>query len=355
MAKVLCPVCNRKYGKKYLNKHKCRIPDHQILACTLCDFESDFKSNVIRHYLEVHKCVREDIPPQILTAPRSKPERKTCPNCDAVVLVLSRHTCARSGGQAAADLSGDLDRPTVESPSASSTAGPSSAPSGPLPTRTTRSVGQCRKKVRPQKLDFSSEESEEEADPQTGSRKGSGASSTSRPPSPISPMKTRSGRPLRSCVAKASRSASLTLPSKRVARPTKQPLHPIYTRSSSSSDSGAGPRKDPTPSPPPLPVPGKGKGKGKKSLPPRTATWRSAEDLPLAIRISIMAGLAHYQFYNILDHQIRDQIANQNISPDTVVLLQQNSVGRTMADAVGLIKSVYDGIRGRKIAKSPSK
>jgi hypothetical protein len=100
----------------------------------------------------------------------------------------------------------------------------------------------------------------------------------------------------------------------------------------------------------------KGKGRpGKKGkalpLPPRTATWRSASDIPPAIQRDIIKTYAHFQFSKIMNHQVYPLIGN--LKPSNWILLLANSVGRCVVDAQNLIKLVYDGSRARPIHTSP--
>jgi hypothetical protein len=102
----------------------------------------------------------------------------------------------------------------------------------------------------------------------------------------------------------------------------------------------------------------KGKGQqGKKGkalpLPPRKATWRSASDLPHAIRENIRSTYSHFQFSKIMDHQVRSCLGNLNQS--YWVKLLANSVGRCTVDAINLIKLVYDGERKRPTYASPAR
>jgi hypothetical protein len=91
------------------------------------------------------------------------------------------------------------------------------------------------------------------------------------------------------------------------------------------------------------------------SLPPRTATWRSPSDIPLAIANHIRKVYKDYQFSKIMDHQVRRQLVNGNFDRRIYEQLVINSVGRCGVDAINLIKLVYDQQRSRPRYTSPEK
>ena len=99
--KDLCAVCGRLYLKKYIAKHKCRVPEPRVFECQVCNVKIAYKANIIRHYVEVHKCLKKDIPAEILSAKTEKRERRTCLGCGKQMLQFTRHSCKPPPGNVA--------------------------------------------------------------------------------------------------------------------------------------------------------------------------------------------------------------------------------------------------------------
>jgi hypothetical protein len=77
-----------------------------------------------------------------------------------------------------------------------------------------------------------------------------------------------------------------------------------------------------------------------KSLPPRTATWRSPSDIPTSIKEHIRKVYSKLQFSKIMDHQVRMRLADGSFDFCIYQKLVINSVGRDGVDAINLIKLV---------------
>ncbi len=92
-----------------------------------------------------------------------------------------------------------------------------------------------------------------------------------------------------------------------------------------------------------------------KSLPPRTATWRSPSDIPTSIKEHIRKVYSKLQFSKIMDHQVRMRLADGSFDFRIYQNLVINSVGRDGVDAINLIKLVYDEQRARPRYMSPAK
>jgi hypothetical protein len=97
------------------------------------------------------------------------------------------------------------------------------------------------------------------------------------------------------------------------------------------------------------------KGKGGKALkiPPRTATWHSASDVPVNIQEHIRFVYSSFQFSKLMDHQVRRLLGNFSHSLYTKLIA--NSPGRCAVDAINLIKLVYNEQRGKKRHISPKR
>ena len=94
--KVLCPVCQRRYQKVYLAKHKCR-PFHFVeISCTECEAKFTQKWNLIRHFQVIHHKNWADLPLELLKTPREAKNRKACPTCGAMVVQLYLHKCKQA-------------------------------------------------------------------------------------------------------------------------------------------------------------------------------------------------------------------------------------------------------------------
>ena len=338
------------YPAFYIQKHKCKGKPKLVkdFPCHLCAVICSYKSNLFRHYKKAHQLEREEVPLSKIKIKRETRPLVPCPNCSKPVTQLCRHACPVRPGPSqprkAPKAVGPLGRPSKalkaksdsESDDSSSKTQKRKAPKAveslDRPGRITRSAtlaNPATTSTSTGRVTRSAKILDDDNLSSAGSDSETSVSSyiPSRSPSPVK-IKSKSKKPRKSTPSNSSTSSDEE-----------------SDASTASRDSLLNPKKAK-----------KGKGRaGKKGkalpLPPRKATWRSASDLPPAIRNDILATYGHYQFSKLQDHQVRDCIGD--LKPSNWVLLLANSVGRCVVDAYNLIKLTYDESRARPIYTSP--
>ena len=92
-----CNSCGKSYPPFYFPNHRCKGPPRYevLLTCHLCNTTFNVKSNIIRHYLKIHKVVRLKIPETILKAKGEMKKPKMCHVCRRSFSNLSRHLCRK--------------------------------------------------------------------------------------------------------------------------------------------------------------------------------------------------------------------------------------------------------------------
>jgi hypothetical protein len=92
-----CNSCDKSYPPFYFSKHKCKGPPRYevSLTCHLCNTTFNTKSNIIRHYVKVHKVIRSEIPETILKAKGEMKKPKMCKFCQKYFSQLSSHSCRK--------------------------------------------------------------------------------------------------------------------------------------------------------------------------------------------------------------------------------------------------------------------
>ena len=341
------------YPAFYIQKHKCKGKPKLVkdFPCHLCAVICSYKSNLFRHYKKAHQLEREEVPLSKIKIKRETRPLVPCPNCSKPVTQLCRHACPARPGPSqprkAPKAVGPLGRPSKalkansDSESDESTSktqkrkAPKAVESLDRPGRITRSATLANPaSTSTGRITRSAKLLDDDNLSSAGSDSETSVSSyiPSRSPSPVK-IKSKSK-------AKKTRK---TTPSNSSTSSDEE--SDASNASNASRDSILNPKKAK-----------KGKGRaGKKGkalpLPPRTATWRSASDLPPAIVKDILAAYSPYQFSKLMDHQIPKYIGN--LKPSNWVLLLANSVGRCVVDAYNLIKLVYDGSRARPLYASP--
>ena len=312
-----CAKCGKSYPASYFKRHKCK--GKQVLrknfSCTDCQVICTFKSNIIRHYREIHFKKRDEIPLSVLRIKAEKKPRKPCPTCGKGVTQLSNHKCkvkplipAQPDLQAAQKAFVSLERLSDKAISNFQSKIQNSTSTG----RITRSVSL-----------------------KTGSTVRCNPSTSKKAPKAVVSLGRRSKKDSSSSESSATASSSSD----------DDDDDDDDGDSDISHDSIAKPKK-----------PKKVVRKSEKPiLPPRTATWRSPSDIPFKIREHIRKVYKDYVFSKIMDHQVRRRIADGSFKFQFYDQLIVNSPGRSGVDAINLIKLVYDEQRARPLYKSPAR
>lgn len=338
-----CKVCGRMYPAFYIQKHKCKGKPKVVkeFSCHLCDTICSYKSNMYRHYKKIHKLEKEEVPLAKVKVKRESRPLIPCPVCTKPITQLCRHACpgqSKPGpSQPKKAVSADRARKIsyidsdYDTNSNSNTSTNSDSNSKKQANKAVRSLDRPKRITRSLKAI----NLEDESSASSGSETSVSSYCPSRSPSP----KPKKAKPCpKSKKPRNDPSNSSTI--------SDEESDLESDDSNASRDSILNPRKG-----------GKGKGQSRKGkgkalpLPPRKATWRSASDIPDAIKENIMETYGHYQFSSILDHQVRRCL--ENLNQAYWVQLLANSVGRCSVDAINLIKLVYDSKRSRPRYVSP--
>ncbi len=372
-----CANCGKSYPATYFRRHRCKGQPilRKDFPCTICDVVCTFKSNIIRHYKEQHSLEKEEIPLSVMRIKREKKPRKPCPTCGKGLTQLSNHKCKGENLIA--------PQPMEESASSSSESDVSS--------------------------DSASADEDDNDDDDDVDDAGADIShdSIAKPKSPPKKAAVVSLERLSdtilakykckqqsTSIGRVTRSTSKNLgilvgsdpiPSTSTGgftRPAKKATKAVVSldrleesasscsESDVSSDSASADEDDDDddddvddagsdishdsiakPKSPPKKV----VKKLGKSLPPRTATWRSPSDIPTSIKEHIRKVYSKLQFSKIMDHQVRMRLADGSFDFLIYQKLVINSVGRDIVDAINLIKLVYDEQRARPRYMSPAK
>jgi ssDNA-binding Zn-finger/Zn-ribbon topoisomerase 1 len=324
-----CANCGKSYPATYFRRHKCKGQPilRKDFPCTVCDVVCSFKSNIIRHYKEVHSLEKDEIPLSVMRIKREKKPRKPCPTCGKALTQLSNHKCKGE----------NLIAPQPALPAA---------------------VVSLERLSDTTLAKYTSKQSTSTGRITRSTSKNLGLALRSDPiPSTSTGGFTRS--------AKQATKAVVSLD-----RHSKKESSPSSSESDASSSSAASADEDDSDDDDdvddagsdishdsiakPKSTPKKVGKKLGKSLPPRTATWRSPADIPPEIKEHIRAVYSKLQFSKIMDHQVRMRIDDGSFDRHLYEQLLINSVGRAVVDAVNLIKLVYDEQRSRPRYISPA-
>jgi len=322
-----CANCGKSYPATYFRRHRCKGQPilRKDFPCTICDVVCTFKSNIIRHYKEQHSLEKEEIPLSVIRIKREKKPRKPCPTCGKALTQLSNHKCkgenliapqpALKAAVVSLERLSDTILAKYKSKQSTSNGRVTRSTSknlgilvgsDPIPSTSTGRFTRPAKKAT--KAVVSLDRLEESASSCSESDVSSDSASADEDDDDDDDDVDDAGSDI-------------------------------------SHDSIAKPK-----SPPKKVVKKLG-----KSLPPRTATWRSPSDIPTSIKEHIRKVYSKLQFSKIMDHQVRMRLADGSFDFLIYQQLVINSVGRDGVDAINLIKLVYDEQRARPRYMSPAK
>ena len=328
-----CAVCGRSYPATYFRRHKCKGKPklRKKFTCTNCNVICSFKSNIIRHYKEIHGLDKEEIPLSVMRIKREQKPLIPCPTCGKGVTQLSNHKCKVKVRKVKPQVSVQTKPVTVSlkrlTEAQISKFQKSTLTSTGRITRSKTAATGSKIKIPIQLLPSPLVEIPKQAP--------KAAESLDQP------TKKASKRSVWEDSSSSESSTSASENEASVEDEDEEEEDSDSDQSQISNDSIAKPKKP------------KIVQKPVAKLPPRLSTWRCPADIPNVIKEHIRKVYSKFTFSSLLDHQVRMRLADGTFNFRIYEVLVNNSVGRCGVDAINLIKLVYNEQRARPIYQSP--
>jgi len=288
-------------------------------SCTNCTVVCSFKSNIIRHYKEIHGLDKEEIPLSVMRIRREQKPLIPCPTCGKRITQLSNHKCKNKPvkRKIKPQISAQTKPVTVS-----------------LERLTAKQIAKFQK-------------TEQIANSNSRITRSKAAATGSKIKIPIkllpSPLNSKT-------VVSESESESESESSATVSENETS----VEEEDTDSDISIAKPKKAHK-AVRSLDRPSKIRKFVQKSgvkLPPRQATWRSPADIPVPIKEHIRKVFSDLTYSNLQDLIVRMRLGDGSFNFQLFQILINNSVGRCGVDAINLIKLVYDEQRACPIHNS---